>query len=162
VSTAPPAQGGPPVLLRTKPAVLWRLAMLGLIIGAAIAAALRMLEGDSFRMPPPWLLPCLAALSVLGMYFFSAAKADDQGLLLFTSWGFRRRVAWVDVHAVELMRWPWVLWAPALRFTDARGRRLWLIRESQNLAALHQRALRVVGPDHPLVRALQTPLHALR
>jgi hypothetical protein len=43
--------------------------------------------------------------------------------------------------------------------TDGRVR--WLPRDIRGLAELHTLALRVAGPTHPLVRALETPLHRL-
>jgi hypothetical protein len=113
------------------------------------------------RLPVLWRVMAVAAPSVVMLYLAFPARAGSAGLKLFDAWGFPRRVGWAEVHEVRLSRWAYLLWAPSLRVQLHDGRVRWLPRETRGLAELHALALREGGPAHPLVAALQTPLHQL-
>jgi hypothetical protein len=101
------------------------------------------------------------AATVLLGYATMPALADGRGVRAMTQLGWPVRVAWADIVAVELRPW-WAMWrAPALCIVTAAGRKRWLLRESHGLAALHALAQSAGGAEHPLVRALETPLHRL-
>lgn len=150
-----------PLALRTRPAILWRVSVLSMTLGASIANVWRWLEGQSLGTPPTVAIMLLAALSVCVIYLVTPARAGPGGLLWFDAWGLRRAVAWGEVQAVDLARWWQLLWVPALRLRTADGRVRWLPRDSLNLAELHALARAQAGAAHPLVRVLETPLHRL-
>jgi hypothetical protein len=140
---------------------LWRACATGATLGVAIGAGLRWLDGGAFVWPQALWLMAATAVGVLLTYITNPTLADGRGLRAMSQLGWPVRVAWADIAAVELRPW-WTMWrAPALCVVTASGRRLWLMRESHGLAALHALAVREGGPDHPLVRALETPLHRL-
>lgn len=155
------ARGDYPLRLPTRLPLLWRIMVLSLTLGALAARLLEWLEGAPFRGVPTLFVTAVAAPSVLLWYYGFAGRAGEQGLKLFDSAGFPRRVAWDEIASASLRRWPYLLWAPSLRLVLRDGRVRWLPRETQGLAELHALALRVRGPGHPLVQALETPLHRL-
>lgn len=155
------ARGDDTLRLPTRLPLLWRLMVLSLTLGVLLARALDWLQGEPFRGVPTLFVMALAAPSVLLWHFGFAGRAGEQGLKLFDAAGFPRRVRWDEIEAARLARWPYLLWAPALRVQLRDGRVRWLPRETQGLAGLHALALRVGGPAHPLVQALETPLHRL-
>jgi hypothetical protein len=104
----------------------------------------------------PIRLPALWRALVL-----SATLGVLTGRLLLDSWGLRREVAWDAVQQVQLARWPAMLFMPAIKVVTREGCTRWLPRESRGLDELHALALRAGGPGHPLLRALETPLHRL-
>ena len=154
---------GPAYSLRlpTRPALLWRVMVLGLTMGALLARVLAWMDGDPFRGVPSLFIMALAVPSVLLWYVALAAHAGPAGMKLFDGWGLPRRVAWEDLRAASLARWPYMLYAPALKVELADGRVRWLPRETQRLGELHKMALARLGAEHPFVRALETPLHRL-
>jgi hypothetical protein len=154
---------GPAYTLRlpTRLPLLWRVMVLSLTLGALAARALAWLEGADFSSVPTLVIFAVAVPSVMWTYLGLPAQAGEAGLRLFDTWGFRRRVSWEDVRSVSLRRWPSMVFAPALRVELTDGRVRWLPRETHGLAELHALAQRRVGPEHPLVRALETPLHRL-
>lgn len=150
-----------PLRLPTRLPLLWRVMVLGLTLGTLAARAWDWLHGEPFRGVPTHFVLAIAVPSVLLWYFGFAGRAGEAGLKLFDAAGFPRRVAWGEIQAVSLARWPYMLFAPALKIELRDGRVRWLPRETQGLAELHALALRVVGPAHPLVQALETPLHRI-
>ena len=155
------AQSAYPLRLPTRLPVLWRLTVLSLTLGALLSRVGAWLEGDAFSVAPPALILASAVPLVLLWYGVFVARAGESGLKLFDSWGFAHRVSWDAIRSAELARWPHMLFAPALKVVLSDGRVRWLPRDTQGLAELHTLALRVAGPSHPLVRALETPLHRL-
>lgn len=150
-----------PLRLPTRLPLLWRVMMLSLTLGALLAQGWDWLEGKPFGGVPTGFVTAIAVPSVLLWYFGLAARAGEAGLKLFDPWGFPRRVAWDEIASAELGRWPYLLFAPSLRIVLRDGRVRWLPRETQGLGELHALAARVAGAGHPLVQALQTPLHRL-
>lgn len=150
-----------PLRLPTRLPLLWRIMVLSLTAGALLARTLAWLEGEPFRGVPSLFIMALAAPSVLLWYRFFAAAAGEAGLKLFDTAGFPRQVRWDEIEAVSLARWPYLLFAPSLKLVLRDGRVRWLPRETQGLGQLHTLALARLGAQHPLVRALETPLHRL-
>jgi hypothetical protein len=155
------AQPAYPLRLPTRLPVLWRLTVLSLTLGALLSRVWAWLEGEPFRMAPPALILAMAVPLVLLWYVIYVARAGEAGLKLFDSWGFAHHVGWDEIRSAEVARWPHMLFAPALKVVLTDGRVRWLPRDIRGLAELHTLALRVAGPTHPLVRALETPLHRL-
>ncbi len=147
--------------LPTRPPVLWRVMTVSLSLGVALSTTTDWLAGQPFRWVPTHWVMGLAAPSVLAWYLLLPARAGEGGLQLFDHLGFPRRLGWQDVQRVELARWPAMLWAPSLKVHLHSGQVRWLPRDTARLAELHALALRVAGPEHPLVQALATPLHRL-
>jgi hypothetical protein len=147
--------------LPTRLPLLWRIMVLSLTLGTLLARGHEWLDGAPFRGVPTLFVTALAVPSVLLWYYGFAGRAGERGLKLFDNAGFPRRVGWDEIASAQLQRWPYMLWAPALRVVLADGRVRWLPRETQGLGELHALALRVRGPGHPLVKALETPLHRL-
>jgi hypothetical protein len=150
-----------PLRLPTRVALLWRVAVLGMTLGAMAARLWSWSQGEEFRTLSSLVIMALAAPWVLLLHLGFPARAGDQGLRLFDAWGWPHRLAWSDIREVELSRWPYMVFAPALRLRMADGSVRWLPRETQNLAALHALVLARCGPAHPLAQALQTPLYRL-
>lgn len=138
---------------------LWRQALGGLTAGAVAARLLQWGQGEAFSWPTSWPLMGLAAVIVVLTHFLQPTRAGPDGLKLMTNWGFRRRLRWTDVRQVTLARAH--LLQPALKVLDHQGRVHWIDRDTKDLRGLHELALRHGGEDHPLTRALRTPLHAL-
>jgi hypothetical protein len=155
------ASGAYPLRLPTRLPVLWRVMVLSLTLGALLSRLLAWADGESFRSVPTLWIMAVAAPSVLLTYIALPARAGEAGLKLFDRFGLPRRFAWSEIRDVQLTRWPYLLFAPSLKVTLVDGRVRWLPRESGRLSELHALALRVVGPAHPLVKALETPLHRL-
>lgn len=150
-----------PLRLPTRLPLLWRVMVLSLTLGVLSARVWAWLNGEPFRGVPSHLIVALAVPSVLLWHLGLACRAGEQGLQLFDGAGFPRQVGWDDIDSASLQRWPQMLFAPALKLVLRGGRVRWLPRDSQGLGELHALALRVRGPAHPLVRALETPLHRL-
>ncbi len=150
-----------PLRLPTRLPLLWRLTVLGLTMGALVARASAWLEGEPFGALPTLVIMAIAVPSVLLVYVGFCARAGAAGLKLFDGWGLPRRLGWHEIRDVRIARWPYLLFAPALRVELVDGRARWLPRETQNLGALHALAREHAGADHPLVQALETPLHRL-
>lgn len=141
--------------------LLWRISLVSVALGVALARVEAYSRGAAWGTWPTLLVMGTAAGAALLSYFLMMLRAGEGGLLLFNSWGVRRHVGWDEVRQAGLRRMPWLLFAPALALELHDGRRYWLPRDTQNLAALHALALRLGGPAHPLLRVLETPLHAL-
>ncbi len=150
-----------PLRLPTRLPVLWRVMVLSLTLGALVARLLAWADGEPFRSLPTLWIMTVAAPSVLLTYIALPARAGEAGLLLFDRFGLPRRLVWSEIRDVHLARWPYLLFAPSLKVTLTDGRVRWLPRESGRLHELHALALRMAGAGHPLVRALETPLHRL-
>jgi len=150
-----------PLRLPTRLPVLWRVMVLSLTLGALLSRGLAWADGEAFRSLPTFIIMAVAAPSVLLTYMALPARAGEAGLKLFDRWGLPRRLAWSEIRDVQLARWPYLLFAPSLKVTLLDGSVRWLPRESGRLGELHALAVRVVGPGHALVKALETPLHAL-
>jgi hypothetical protein len=150
-----------PLRLPMRLPLLWRMAVLSITAGVVSARLWAWSQGEAFGRLPTHIVPLVALPWVAVMYGLMQARAGEAGLRLFDGWGIWRRVAWDEVVEVGLARWPAMLFAPALAIRTRDGRRHWLARDSGGLAALHALALRHGGPAHPLVRALETPLHRL-
>lgn len=150
-----------PLRLPTRLPVLWRVTVLSLTLGVLTARVIDWAQGRPFGSVPTLLVMALAVPMVLLLYAGMAARAGEAGLRLFDGWGWPRRLAWGDVAEVQLQRWPALLYAPSLKLKTHDGRTFWLPRDSGGLDALHALALRCAGRAHPLVRALETPLHRL-
>jgi hypothetical protein len=148
-----------PLRLPTRLPLLWRMAVLSLTLGAVTGRAWDWTQGRPFDTVPTWLVMAVAVPMVLIMYFWMAGRAGAKGLRLVDAWGLAREIAWDDIEDVSLRRWPMMLFAPSLAIRSRRGRVFWLPRDSQGLGDLHALALREAGAAHPLVKALETPLH---
>jgi hypothetical protein len=153
----------PPSAVRLLPRLpaLWRACATGALIGAAASNAIRWFQGEPFAWPQAaWMMAATAA-AVLSTYATMPARADASGLRGFTQLGWPKRVQWADIARVDLRPW-WAMWrAPGFCITTHAGKRVWLMRESHGLGALHALARRAGGAAHPLVLALETPLHRL-
>ncbi len=150
-----------PLRLPTRLPVLWRVMVLSLTLGALMARLLAWADGEPFRTLPTLYIMAVAVPSVLLTYMALPARAGEAGLKLFDRWGLPRQLAWSEIRDVQLARWPHLLFAPSLKVVLADGSVRWLPRESGRLDELHALAVRLVGPGHPLVKALETPLHRL-
>jgi hypothetical protein len=149
------------LILRPKLAVLWRAGGTGALVGAVLGRSMRWLQGEPFVWPETFWLMGVTGVLVLLVYLLLPARADGQGLDAFDGLGLRHRLRWDQIVRVELVAW-WALWlAPALRLTLSDGRTRWLMRDVRGLDQLHALGRAAAGPDHPLVRALETPLHRL-
>jgi ribose/xylose/arabinose/galactoside ABC-type transport system permease subunit len=149
------------LVLRPRLAVLWRAGGTGALVGAVLGRLIRWLQGEPFVWPETLWLMGVTGVLVLAVYALLPARADEQGLDAFDGLGLRHRLPWAQIVRVELRPW-WAMWcAPALCLVTTEGRRRWLARDTRGLDALHALARRTAGPDHPLVRALETPLHRL-
>jgi hypothetical protein len=144
---------------RVKLPALWRQTFPALVIGASLAQVINWLEGQPWSWPPTLLLMGIAAVMVLGMHWLQPTQAGPQGLRLMGADGLRRAVRWDEIVEVRMGRMHGL--QPALRIIDRRGRSLWLPRDTHDLRGLHALALHHGGAEHPLTRALATPLYAL-
>ena len=72
--------------------------------------------------------------------------------------GIRRLVAGSETRFVALARWH--LMQPSPQLADDDGDAHWIARDTEDPAALHAVALRYGVIGHPIVRALETSLHA--
>lgn len=150
-----------PLRLPTRLPVLWRLMVLSLTLGALTSRLWAWSQGEGFGGVPTLVITAVAAPLVLLMYLLMPARAGEAGLRLFDGWGWPRRLDWDQIAEVRLARWPGLLYAPALALVSRQGRVHWLARDTQGLGELHALVLRRAGAAHPLVRALETPLHRL-
>jgi hypothetical protein len=138
---------------------LWRQAFPGLLMGGVVARCIEWTQGQAFSLPNTLPMMAVAAVLVAVAYFFQPTLAGAAGLKLMSAWGFRRQVAWHDIQSVTLARLFWV--QPSLKLTDGAGRAHWIARDTKDLRGLHALALQHGGKDHPLTRALETPLFHL-
>lgn len=138
---------------------LWRQAFPGLVLGAIVGRVALWLDGQPFSFPNTVPLMVIAAVFVVLLHVLQPTRAGEAGLQVMTIWGFRRRLRWPDINTVTFARWYGL--QPSLKLVDHQGRSHWIARDTRNLAGLHALALAHGGADHPLTRALQTPLHAL-
>jgi hypothetical protein len=150
-----------PLRLPTRLPVLWRMTVLSLSLGVLMARLWDFAQGRPFSGVPTLAVTAMAVPMVASMYLLMAGRAGERGMRLFDGWGWPRQVAWDDIVDVQLRRWPALVFAPALAIRSRQGRVYWLPRESAGLGELHALVQRAAGPDHPLARALQTPLHRL-
>ncbi|MCW5610499.1 MAG: hypothetical protein KIS83_07410 [Rubrivivax sp.] len=138
---------------------LWRQTLGGMTAGGVAARLHQWVQGEAFSWPASLPLMAAAAVLVALVYFLQPTRAGSAGLKLMTSWGLRRQLRWTDVRQVTLARAH--LLQPSLKVLDHEGRVHWIDRDTRNLRGLYELALRHGGEDHPLARALRTPLHAL-
>lgn len=138
---------------------LWRQAFPGLMAGAVASRAWAWLHGEPFSWPQSLPLMAVAALVVVCIHLLQPNQAGPEGLVLGTSWGWRRQVAWEDI--VEARHARLFPFQHAIRLCDRQGRVYWLPRETQDLAGLHRLALARGGPAHPLTLALEVPMYRL-
>jgi hypothetical protein len=148
----------PDAAFRVKLPALWRQVFPGLLAGAVVGRVLLWLEGKPFSWPQTLPLMAVAAVVVVLVHVLQPARAGAGGLLLMTTWGYRRRLAWADIVSAEFGRF---VFLPSLRLKDTRGRSHWIERDILGLPALYALAREHGGPAHPLTRALETPLYAL-
>jgi hypothetical protein len=138
---------------------LWRQIFPSLVAGAVLGNGLRWLRGEPFSLPETLPLMLTAAVVVAATYFFSPTLAGAEGLKVMTAWGFRRPVRWEEIQSVSFARL--YFFQPSFKLVTARGRSYWIARDTKDMAGLHALAFARGGPDHPLTRALETPLYAL-
>ncbi|MBL8516588.1 MAG: hypothetical protein JNM76_06435 [Betaproteobacteria bacterium] len=138
---------------------LWRQMFPAAMLGGLLAQALHWMQGQPFSTPGTLKTMAATAIMVLIVHHLQPTEAGERGLNVMNSWGFRRLLAWTDVQSVVFGRMYWV--QPSLRLRDAQGRSYWIAIDTKDLAGLHELALAHGGPDHPLTRALETPLHRL-
>ena len=138
---------------------LWRQAFPGLVLGALVARFMMWFQGEPFSIPNTLPLMGVAAVMVALTYFFQPTLAGPDGLKAMNSFGFRQFVKWSDVQQVTFGRLYWV--QPSLKLVDQKGRAYWIARDTKDMKGLHSLALACGGPQHPLVKALETPLFAL-
>lgn len=138
---------------------LWRQVFPAGLFGALLGRGLLWLEGQPFSWPNTLPLMAVAALGVLAIYFFQPNQAGPGGLNLMNSWGFRRRLEWSDIQSADFARMYYL--QPSVRLKDARGRSHWIATDTKDLKGLHALAVAHGGADHPLARALETPLYKL-
>lgn len=149
------------LVLRPRLPALWRACATGLMVGAVLGSLHRWLRGEPFLWPEATLMMAVTGGLVLVTYALMPARADENGVETFDPIGRRRHLPWAGITRVELRPW-WAMWgAQALCFVTADGRRRWLPRDTRGLDGLHALVLRAAGPQHPLTRALETPLHRL-
>jgi hypothetical protein len=144
---------------RIKLPALWRQAFPGLVAGALVANFSFWLQGEPFSLPNTLPLMGVAAAIVVTYYYFAPTVAGEQGLKVMNSWGFRKLLPWADVESVAFARMHWV--QPSLKLVDGRGRAYWIARDTEDLQDLHAIAAQFGGTQHPLTKALETPLHSL-
>lgn len=138
---------------------LWRQAFPGLMAGALTGRAWSWLQGEAFSWPQTLPLMAAAALLVVFIHLLQPTQAGPEGLVLGTSWGWRRPVGWEDIVEARHARLFPV--QPAIRLCDRQGRVYWIPRETQDLPGLHALARARGGPGHPLTLALEVPMYRL-
>ena len=138
---------------------LWRQAFPGLILGAMIARVSLWVQGEPFSVPNTLPLMGVAAVLVAVIYFFQPTLAGPEGVQVMNSFGFRRLVKWSDIQTTTLGRLYFV--QPSLKILDLRGRAYWIARDTKDMNGLYAIARACGGVDHPLTKALETPLFAL-
>ena len=127
--------------------------------GAIVGRLSSWMQGEPFSLPKTLPLMVVAALLVVLLHFLQPTLAGADGVKAITAWGTRGFVAWGDIERVAFGRL--YLLQPSLKLTDRRGRAYWIATDTKDLGALHALACRYGGADHPLAKALETPLHAL-
>ncbi|MBL8515182.1 MAG: hypothetical protein JNJ55_14405 [Betaproteobacteria bacterium] len=137
---------------------LWRQAFPACLMGAVVGRTLAWMNGAAFSLPNTLPLMVMAAVLVALVYFLQPTLAGPEGVKSMNAWGFRRQIAWADIQSVSFGRY-YVL-QPSFKLVSKDGATCWIARDSRNLPGLHQMALRHGGPDHPLTKALETPLYA--
>lgn len=138
---------------------LWRQAFPGLVLGALTGRVLMWAQGEPFSLPNTLPLMAVAAVFVVLLYVLQPTLAGEAGVKAMTVWGTRRLLRWTDIESVAFARLYGL--QPSLKLVDRRGRACWIARDTRDLAGLYTLAVAHGGADHPLTRALQTPLHAL-
>jgi hypothetical protein len=138
---------------------LWRQAFPGLVLGGVVGSGVEWIQGQAFSLPNTLPLMVAAALLVALTYFLQPTLVGAPGLKLMTAWGFRRHVPWSEIKTVSMARL--FLVQPSLKLTDSAGRAYWIAKDTKDLRGLHALAVLHGGKDHPLTRALETPLFQL-
>lgn len=144
---------------RVKVAALWRHAFPGLVLGAIAGRVILWVQGQPFSLPSTLPLMGVAAVMVALTYYLLPTLAGEQGLKVMNSWGLRSFLRWSDIKSVGFARW--YLVQPSLKLTDHDGKAYWIAKDTKGLEVLHDLAVRHGGKDHPLAKALETPLYAL-
>lgn len=144
---------------RVKIPTLWHQASQGLFLGALIARLQSLARGEAFSLPDELPLMAMTAVAVIVAYFLQPTMAGKPGIKAMTFWGFRRQVPWPEIASVTFARLYYM--QPSLKLTDRQGRSYWIARDTKDLPGLHAMAIEFGGVDHPLTRALETPMHAL-
>jgi hypothetical protein len=101
-------------------------------------------------------LAVVAAVIVLGMHWLRPVQAGASGILLLRRTGQRRLVPWESITSVSFGRR--LPLEPAFRVADSAGQVHWLPRHTGNLRALQILVAQYGGANHPLARALETPI----
>lgn len=151
-------EDGPTQRFHTRLPALWRQGMLSLTLGAGFAQLWRWVEGGGFAWPSTFLMMGIAAVMVLATFVLMPPMANRRHVWLYTTGGTRRRVPWSELRSVRMGRW---YMTPSLRIDTAGGAALWLPRDTMQLPAFHALAVQQLGPQHPLVQVLETPLYRL-
>ena len=144
---------------RVKIISLWRLAFPSVLIGAVTAHLILWMQGEPFSLPNTLPLMAVAAVPVVLMHYFQPTMAGEQGVKAINIWGIRKLVNWPDIQSVTFARY--YLVQPSLRLVDQGGQTYWISKDTKNLGALYALAIKHGGTNHPLARALETPMHAL-
>ena len=95
---------------------------------------------------------------MLATFLLMPPQAKRRQIWRYTSGGLRKPVPWTDLRSVRMARG---YMTPALRVETSGGAALWLPRDTLRLPQLHALAVQRLGPQHPLVQALETPLYRL-
>jgi Bacterial PH domain len=141
---------------RVKLGALWRQ-VFPVATAAALASAIsRWAAGQPFSLPSTLPLAVVAAVIVLGMYWFRPVQVGPEGILLLRRTGQRRLVPWHSITSVSFGRR--LPLEPAFRVADSGGQVHWLPRHTANLRELQLLVAHHGGPAHPLARALETPI----
>jgi hypothetical protein len=117
-------------------------------------------QGKPFLWPQSIPFVITAALMVVVIYWLTPTLAGEAGIKSFTSWGSRKLFPWDQVVSAAIERQ--YLLQPSIKLSDPAGQAIWIPLDTKNLAGLHAVSLRFGGPEHPLTKVLETPLHAFR
>jgi len=141
---------------RVKISALWRQVFPVATAAALASAVSRWVAGQPFSLPSTLPLAVVAAIIVVGMHWLRPVQVNEQGLLLLRRSGQRRLVSWQSVSAVTFGRR--LPLEPGFRIVDTANQVFWLPRHTANLRELQQLVVQHAGIDHPLAKALETPI----
>ena len=137
---------------------MWRIAFPIGVAGALCGRAYRyFVDGIPFSWPVSIALVLVIATVVAAITYLQPTVVSQDGVKANTALGVRQSAAWPDIVEVTLTKQLKVL--PSFRLKLSSGKVLWIPRETRNLTAMHELACEYGGENHPLARALRTPLY---
>lgn len=141
---------------RTNPMALWRQVSPVWLGTASALSVAHWLAGTPLAWPAI-LQPSFAVAAMVAVLFlFRPVRISAEGVFALNRLGFPRFMAWHSVAEVGFGRRHPL--EPGFQLRDVDGRKRWIPRHTMRLREMQQLAVRFGGREHPLARALETPV----